>query len=117
MNEKLRSGNFDFRLHKVREKFLKANGPIKTRIGQAIPPPHATHAIGPFSIFHQPPGDGEGDAAQVVAMNRYMVDFAAILSHKATYIAPGNGAFVHSCKTPWKCSSLWLRSAASSVMP
>ena len=50
-------------------------------------------------------------------MNRYMVDFAAILSHKATYIAPGNGAFVHSCKTPWKCSSLWLRSAASSVMP
>ena len=32
MNEKLRSGNFDFRQNKVREKFLKANGPIKTRI-------------------------------------------------------------------------------------
>lgn len=38
-------------------------------------------------------------ASQIDALNLYIRDFESIISHKATYLRPGNGAFVHSCHT------------------
>jgi hypothetical protein len=35
--------------------------------------------------------------SQTRAMNRYIVDFVATLNNTATFHAPGNGAFIHSC--------------------
>ena len=32
-------------------------------------------------------------------MNTFITDFEAIMTHKATYTKPGNGAFIHSCHT------------------
>jgi len=39
------------------------------------------------------------NSTQVGVMNRYIADFESIMSHKATYTKPGNGAFIHSCHT------------------
>ena len=38
-------------------------------------------------------------------MNDYIDDFEAILSHKAAYTKPGNGAFIHSCHTHCEAQS------------
>lgn len=45
------------------------------------------------------------DATQVTAMNGYIEDFESIMSHKATYTKPGNGAFIHSCHTHCEAQS------------